>query len=257
MTASRELPLRLVPADAFPLEELAALFTKGYEGYFVPIRVDGATLSAFVRWWNIDLGRSRVALVDDDPVGIANLAIRDDCAWVAGIGVVPDQRRRGVGRALMQAILAQAPRTVTLEVIDKNASAIALYRQLGFEVRRTLEIWTLNGGFESVAAREVVARPLGQVDLPWQRADSSLPQDAVRLDVDGGAVLFRVSGSTVSVLQLRARDRATAVLLLQAARARGDTVRFVNVPEGDVASEALAALGGTLELRQLEMLLRR
>ena len=249
--------LVLVSADAFPIDELAALFTNGYEGYYAPIAVDGATLSAFIEWWDVDLTRSRVALVRNEPVGIANLAIRGNRAWVAGLGVVPAYRRSGIGRALMKAILAQAPRTVTLEVIDQNEPAIALYKQLGFETQRTLEVWTLNADLDPVAAEQVAPEPLGQTDLPWQRADSSLPHDAIRLNLKGGAVILRTSGSTVSVLQLQAHDLETAAALITAARAHGDTVRFVNVAEGDIASDAFAHLGATLQLRQLEMLLRQ
>ena len=249
--------MRLVPAEAFSVEELAALFTRGYEGYFVPIQVDAATMSAYIESWDIDLERSRIALVDDAPAGIANLAVRGERGWIAGIGVVPEARRRGIGRALMKAILAQSPPIVSLEVIDKNASAIALYQQLGFQVRRTLEVWTLYAEFESIATQEVAVAPLSQSDLPWQRADESLPPEAIRLDLADGAVIFRVSGTTVSVLQLRASSVETAATLLKAARGGGEIMRFVNVPAGDVASEALAKLGATLELCQLEMLLRR
>ena len=40
-------------------------------------------------------------------------------------------------------------------------------------------------------------------------------------------------------------------------RARGERLTYVNVPEGDPASIALGALGGTLDLRQFEMELER
>jgi hypothetical protein len=50
-----------------------------------------------------------------------------------------------------------------------------------------------------------------------------------------------------------ARDEATAASLLGAVRARGDALHYVNVPERGPASTALYALGGTLELRQLDM----
>jgi hypothetical protein len=50
-----------------------------------------------------------------------------------------------------------------------------------------------------------------------------------------------------------ARDEATAASLLGAVCARGDALHHVNVPEGDPASAARRALGGTLELRQFDM----
>lgn len=251
------MTIRLVPANEFLVKDLAALFTKAYEGYFVPIEVDEATMSEFIELWDIDLRRSRVALDNDQPAGIANLALRGNCGWIAGIGVAANARRRGIARALMKALLVEAPATVSLEVIDQNGPAIALYAQLGFETRRTLEVWTLTADVGAVEAKEVAAKSLGQVGLPWQRADDSLPPDTVCLAVGEGAVIVRVRGSMVSVFQLAAPDVDVATKLLMAARARGAALRFVNVPEGDVASEALAQLGATLQLRQLEMLLRR
>ena len=61
--------MKIVPADTFDLEQLAAVFTAGYEGYFVPIEVDAAALGAMLGLWDIDLARSRVALRNDEPVG--------------------------------------------------------------------------------------------------------------------------------------------------------------------------------------------
>lgn len=144
----------------------------------------------------------------------------------------------------MEAILAQAPLTVTLEVIDQNAAAIALYRQLGFRTRRTFEVWTLTANLESIAAREVTAEPLGLADLPWQRADGSLPPDAVRLDIGEGAVILRVSGSTVSVLQLRAPNVDTAAALLKTARACGKALRFVKRSRGRRSKRGIGHTGG-------------
>ena len=50
------------------------------------------------------------------------------------IAVDPASRRRGIARALLEALLARAGREVpyTLEVRPSNTSAIALYEQFGF-----------------------------------------------------------------------------------------------------------------------------
>ena len=60
-------------------------------------------------------------------------------------------------------------------------------------------------------------------------------------------------GVNVSVLQLDARDEDAAAQLLAAARARGESLHYVNVPEGDPASAALRTLGGSIDLRQYEL----
>jgi GNAT superfamily N-acetyltransferase len=236
--------MTIVPADTLTLGELAALFTAGYEGYFTPIHVDEPTLRFMIDAWDIDLTRSRAV----PGVGVCNLGVREERAWIGGLGVVPAERRHGVGRALMDAVLDAAPPLVTLEVIEQNEPAIKLYEDLGFERTRVLEVWSLPEP-PLIEARSVEPAPLGQRDLPWQRADESLPAEYERYEVEGGAMLLRGG----NVLQLDARAEAAAVALLS----RGTKLSFVNVPEGEPASAALARLGGTLTLRQFEMQLRR
>jgi GNAT superfamily N-acetyltransferase len=236
--------MTIVPADTLTLGELAALFTAGYEGYFTPIHVDEPTLRFMIDAWDIDLTRSRAV----PGVGVCNLGVREERAWIGGLGVVPAERRHGVGRALMDAVLDAAPPLVTLEVIEQNEPAIKLYEDLGFERTRVLEVWSLPEP-PLIEARSVEPAPLGQRDLPWQRADESLPAEYERYEVEGGAMLLRGG----NVLQLDARDEAAAVALLS----RGTKLSFVNVPEGEPASAALARLGGTQTLRQFEMQLRR
>jgi len=182
------------------------------------------------------------------------LGVRDEHGWIGGLGVLPAHRRIGVGRALMEAVLADAPPSVSLEVIEQNEPALRLYETLGFARSRILEIWSLSGDVRPATARVVEPRPLEQDDLPWQRAARSLPGEYERLEVDGGAALVGAGGGRVNVLQLGARDARAAASLLAAARARGESLHSVNVPEGDPASAALRSLGGTLELRQFEML---
>lgn len=249
--------MKIVPASTFDLEQLAAVFNAGYEGYFVPLHVDAAALGSMLGLWDIDLARSRVALHDEELIGIVNLGVRGDEGWIGGLGVVPAERRSGVGLALMEAVLADAPRRVTLEVLEQNEPAIRLYEQLGFVRTRVLEIWSLTAELPAAEARSTEARSLGQQGLPWQRADESLPEGCERVEVDGAAALIRVNGPRVGVAQLEARDEDAAAELLRAARARGESVHFMNVPEADPASQALRRLGGSLDLRQFEYELLR
>jgi ribosomal protein S18 acetylase RimI-like enzyme len=240
--------VNLVPASGYPDEELARLFTAGYEGYFTPMHVDAPAFRFMVDAWDIDLAKSRVALDGDEPVGIANLGVRGDRGWIGGIGVVPHARRRGTGRLLMEALLAEAPPTVQLEVLEQNEPAIRLYESLGFVQTRLLEVWSLSDA-PALDARSVDPEPLGQEGLPWQREDASLPAEYLRVEVDGGAMTYRERDGRIGVLQLQARDDQVAARLLS----RGLPLSYVNVPEGDPASEALERLGGKVDLRQLEL----
>lgn len=232
--------MRIVPADRYSLAELADLFNSGYEGYGVPIHIDEPAMRHIVDAWDIDLSRSRVA----EGAGICNLGVRGERGWIGGLGVVAEKRRQGIGRALMEAVLDVAPPLVDLEVLEQNEGAKRLYDELGFETMRLLEVWSLPEQPES-EARRVDPAPLGQRDLPWQRADETLPAEYERWEVEGGAMLMKGG----NVLQLEAHDLDSATALLS----RGKPLSYVNVPEGDVASAALAALGGTMSLRQFEM----
>ena len=60
-------------------------------------------------------------------------------SWIAMIGVLPEYRRRGIGRDLLHACEAQlrTPR-LRLSVRDSNQAAITLYEREGY---RTMDIW--------------------------------------------------------------------------------------------------------------------
>lgn len=77
-----------------------------------------------------------VAELDGVPAGYAGMhRVWDEC-YVDDVAVFPDRRRKGVGRALMEALIAEArgknAAFLTLEVRDSNAPARELYRSLGF-----------------------------------------------------------------------------------------------------------------------------
>jgi [ribosomal protein S18]-alanine N-acetyltransferase len=71
--------------------------------------------------------------------GYAGLAVLSpDEAWINNLAVRRDAQRRGIGRALLEALLAEAARArvsrVLLEVAATNAAAQKLYAGHGFEV---------------------------------------------------------------------------------------------------------------------------
>ena len=81
-------------------------------------------------WW--------LAWLDNNPAGVLLLAETPDLdAWdVSYVGVVPELRGRGVGRALMRKAILQARMSeagqITLSVDARNRPAAALYRGLSF-----------------------------------------------------------------------------------------------------------------------------
>ncbi|AEB47238.1 ribosomal-protein-alanine N-acetyltransferase [Verrucosispora sp. FIM060022] len=96
--------------------------------------------SAAMFWNELAHGHHyRIATDDDGAVlGYAGLAVAPpDEAWVQNIAVRRDAQRRGIGRLLLEALLAEAARcdlrSVLLEVAADNAPAQRLYAGYGFE----------------------------------------------------------------------------------------------------------------------------
>jgi ribosomal protein S18 acetylase RimI-like enzyme len=255
--------LELRSARSLSLGERAELFTSSYEGYLLPFSVDGPALGFMEETFDLDLDASRIALRDGTRVGLGNLGVRGEDAWIGGVGVVPAARRNGVGEALMQALHDQAHERgvarVWLEVIDRNLGAVALYEKLGYRVERDVEVWSLpadegaGGAGREVPAAEAHARirELRSEREPWQRADETLAHygDARGLETGGGAAVFR-PGEAVQLVQLA----GDAEPLLRALRALGP-VSVLNLPTDGPAAVTLRELGGSVRVRQHEMLL--
>jgi GNAT superfamily N-acetyltransferase len=251
--------LELRSARSLTPAERGALFNAAYEGYVLPFHVDEQQLAFMDHVFDLNLDASRVAFRDGEPLGLGNLGLRDEDAWIGGIGVVPGARRSGVGEALMRALHEQARergvQRIWLEVIVENTGAFALYEKLGYQVMQDVEVWTLPGAEGEREGREVpperAKEQLPERHEPWQRAAGTLAHyDDVRgLVTDSGAMLFCVR-SNAQLQQYTGEPKP----LLRALRTFGD-VYILNLPAEDPAAQVLRELGGTVVVRQHEMLL--
>jgi putative acetyltransferase len=102
-----------------------------------------------------------VAVLDDRIVGCAGLERfpgRRNHAGAIGMGVHDEYAGRGIGAALMRALLDTADKWLNLKRIEltvyvDNGPAIALYRRHGFEVEGTLRSYAFrNGSFADAYA---------------------------------------------------------------------------------------------------------
>jgi ribosomal protein S18 acetylase RimI-like enzyme len=255
--------LELHSAAGLDDDELAELFTAGYEGYLFPFVVDAPAVRFMTDVYDLDRRASRVAVRDGQRVGLANLGLRGTDAWIGGVGVVPPERRRGTGRALMLALHDEARsrgvERVWLEVIVENVGALRLYQDLGYEHVRDVEVWSLAGA-EGDAAEVDAAEAHAWVRThrterePWQRDDASLASltETRGVLVDGAAAVVRVTGTRVAILQIEGSAEPLR-RLLEGARSLGETVSTLNLPVGHPAAVALKQLGGRVDVRQLEM----
>lgn len=116
--------------------------------------------AAFERPWDAAAFAALIAQPGVTALGDADgfILIRTvaDEAEILTLAVIPAVRRRGQGRALVQAAAIQAraagAQRLFLEVAEDNAAATALYRQAGFaEVGRRARYYPRTGGEDAAA----------------------------------------------------------------------------------------------------------
>jgi ribosomal-protein-alanine N-acetyltransferase len=117
--------------EAVEIEETTGLSQWGWDAYRAELSKPEAVMLAARRDAPDPLTGRRL-------IGFAAARINADELHINNIGVRPEARRRGVGRALLGACLEIAARKgarlAVLEVRASNAAARALYERLGFRV---------------------------------------------------------------------------------------------------------------------------
>jgi GNAT superfamily N-acetyltransferase len=256
----------LEPASRRSHAELAALFTAGYEGYYMPVTIDEPAFSFMAATWDYDLDGSLVAADTGADVGLCMLAVRGEDAWIGGVGIVAGRRGEGIGGQLMRAAeenaRARGVKRLWLEVLVQNEPAIGLYEKLGYRRVRGLELWSLEEKLvfqkhkvSSVPVADAVGRSATRP--PWQRSDATVSNlaDADALADDRGSLVYRAAAGTASLLQVAADDEDAILQLLGLLPEDTTRLWYMNGPEGDPVNAVLESLGGTQVARQHEMLL--
>jgi ribosomal protein S18 acetylase RimI-like enzyme len=128
--------VQLTPASCFSIEQLTAIYNQTRVDYLIPMPMNAARLAEYIEAYDVDLERSLVATYGDEMLGVAMLGVRKDRAWITRLGVLPNTRRLGTGKALMNGLLEQANelgiRFAMLEVIKNNTPAHQLFLKIGF-----------------------------------------------------------------------------------------------------------------------------
>ena len=132
-----------------------------------------------------DLMRGYVWEEDGKAVGVVNVVRRGNTdQWLIGnVSVLPDYRRRGIARKLVEATIQyvqdRGARQITLDVIDGNVPAYTLYERLGFAhyTGHTELNYAPHGTLEDVALPEGYV--LEERDLLTSRPSYELAQHIV------------------------------------------------------------------------------
>lgn len=267
--------IRFVPASTFSLETFADIFTRSFEGYFYPGITTAPILALRTRVEQIDLQRSLVMLVGEEPAGQALLALRAERAWCGGFGVAANFRGRGLSHPLAAAIIDQARQAnataFQLEVLTRNEKAVKTYTRAGLAIRRDLHVfeWRSDGAalpadtaLEEASPAELLAHygRLHPVQAAWQR---SLPSLLVRGGMRGlalrqggelrGYVLYSGGAEAGRIEDLGATDADAAAAVLRGLQGRFPRLLSINEPADSPLTPAFAACGFNESDRQHEM----
>ncbi|PYA76497.1 GNAT family N-acetyltransferase, partial [Serratia marcescens] len=169
-------------------DELAKILSHCFENYIVRFVLDGPTFAARFGAEDLSLNDSLIVTHRHEPVAVALIARRGRHSRVAAFSVRPEMRGQGLGKALMQRLVADArqrgDRRLSLEVIEGNEAALALYHRAGLRIVRTLTGHQApaeappgtTAGLQAVDPLTVSHRLTaeGATDLPWLIAPESL-----------------------------------------------------------------------------------
>lgn len=250
MTTSPALSFRA--ASSFTLDEYADIFTRSFAGYFYPMTMTTPVMSARVRSESIDLHRSVVLMVGDEPAGEATMAIRGDRAWCGGFGILPAFRGRGYAKPLFAKFLAQAQQAgvkhLTLEVLTKNERALKTYTNAGMKIVRQTRLFEwLHPSPDNVveaawppADMKMVAENfhrLHEVAPVWARDLPSVMQRAglkqIKLEADdrvAAYALLNINESTVRIVDFAVDDIFVAASLLQIIQMSSAKITSIDEP---------------------------
>jgi ribosomal protein S18 acetylase RimI-like enzyme len=133
-TADSPVELRL--ASQFTLKQLTIIYNQTRVDYLVPMPMNMARMTEYIQVYDADLENSFVAVQGEQMIALGMLGVRAGRTWITRLGVLPGDRRHGVGQSLTVSLLNAAERKgigfAMLEVIKNNVPAHKLFLKLGF-----------------------------------------------------------------------------------------------------------------------------
>ena len=232
--------IKLIPASQFSIEQLAAIYNQTRVDYMVPMPMNAARLADYVATYDVKLEHSLVAATQDgEMLGVIMLGIRKDRAWITRLGVLPNTRRGGIGKALFNGLIEQAAQLDInfhmLEVIKNNTPAHQLF--LKFDFHEVGELLVLR--------RSPLTQPQAPIIADAQRLDRS--ESLILVGHDRGTQPWTnqseslINANEVSGLMLTLADGSRGWLVYQ--RQKFLLTRFAYKTEvGDPATVAYALL---------------
>jgi len=135
-TSKPVLKMKFLTLENQTVSTLCELFNQAFTDYFVKIELTPEMLLEKFESEDVDLSLSAGAFFEEKPVAFIFHAVRENKAYNAGTGVIPEFRGKNTTSLMYEFIRPKLKSAgveeVVLEVIDKNTPAIKSYEKAGF-----------------------------------------------------------------------------------------------------------------------------
>lgn len=212
--------LEIIPAHDVPMADQAKIFSRAFAGYVGgSFDMDAAGLARFVSLQGADLCYSRFARTSEGLAGLAYINRTANVSRIGAMAVVPEARRSGVARRLLNYLLEEAQargdQAMMLEVIEQNPAAHRLFAQEGFRETGRLPGWRRKADTPASESRrrleEVsliratqIPSALEYPDLPWPISRHAIAKSAAKCAFQSGDALIVVGDPEVSPIRVHA-----------------------------------------------------
>ena len=121
-----------MPEDA---EALASVYLRSRRELVAcaPLAHSDEEIGAWIRGRLIPAGRTTVALVGGEVVGLLAVSSKPDESWIDQLYLLPERIGAGIGTVLLERALAELPPPIRLYTFQANARARRFYEARGFE----------------------------------------------------------------------------------------------------------------------------
>ncbi|MFA6075274.1 MAG: GNAT family N-acetyltransferase [Negativicutes bacterium] len=267
--------------SGYDYDQLAETFNSAFSDYILPVNISAAGLQSMLCSRSYVPELSRGITVSGVLAGVIFIGQRERELYVCSMGVVPEQRRRGLAVRLLEAaqnsLVQSDAQRLLLEVITTNDKAVALYHKQGFEIRRELVCLKVARTALASLANQIV-EPVALCNIPgdcsdyfdflptWQNQYATIklfPENTIRAaqvriggNIGGFAVFNYQSGSILQLAVDKANRRqgiGKALLAYIAKETTCDSVSMVNVEENQPLAVFLQKAGFSEYVRQYEL----
>lgn len=235
------MPISVETLESYTPDQIALLWNKAFEGHQLPLKKSPRQVRLRLQQGRVDLAHSVGAFDRGAFVGFSLLGHHEQRGWIAGFGIAPRHRGKGLAKKLFQAQAQRVKqlglRAVRLEVAVGNEAARRTYEAAGFAPLRELLVFEGSPGVaEPLAELRRLASPVAVKQIGLAAYGQYRSRFDLAPSVERSFAYWSLHPEATETLAAGSPDQPEALL---AVRVKGDHLQLV---DGVGSQGALAAL---------------